>query len=87
MALRIGDASHERFRGRPLEAYLQRLSEVRERTLAELAQRDDDWLYARDDASDRPANRYFWWFHVVEEETSHRGQIRLLRKRLPGGGS
>lgn len=85
LGLRLGDASHEMFRGRPLGHYLERLAAVRERTLGELAGREDAWLYERDAYRGREANNYFWWFHVVEEETSHRGQIRVLRKRVPGG--
>ena len=26
---------------------------------------------------DRPANNYFKWFHVFEDELNHRGQIRI----------
>ena len=32
----------------------------------------------------QPANNYFKWFHVFEDEINHRGQIRWLCKRLPG---
>ena len=31
--------------------------------------------------------RVLAWFHAVEDEISHRGQIRWLRKRLPIPGS
>jgi hypothetical protein len=27
-------------------------------------------------------NAHFAWFHAAEDEISHRGQIRWLRKRL-----
>jgi len=29
-------------------------------------------------------NAHWAWFHVAEDEISHRGQIHWLRKRLPG---
>jgi uncharacterized damage-inducible protein DinB len=32
----------------------------------------------------KPASNYFKWFHVFEDELNHRGQIRWLRRRLPG---
>ena len=32
-----------------------------------------------------PEIGYFGRFHVVEDGISHRGQIRWLRRRLPGG--
>ena len=25
----------------------------------------------------------FKWFHVLEDEVNHRGQIRIIRRRLP----
>ena len=40
----LGPAARERIRGYDLDAYLERLSVVRQRTLGELAKRDDAWL-------------------------------------------
>ena len=82
-ALDLGDPGRRELRGRDLQGYLEDLSEARLRTLAELARRDDGWL-------DRPLaampdmNAHWAWFHVAEDEISHRGQIHWLRKRLPG---
>ena len=46
-----------------------------------LAARDDAWLERPPRAA--PAmNAHFAWFHVAEDEISHRGQIRWLRGRL-----
>jgi hypothetical protein len=82
-ALALGKRARRAIRDRPLEDYVAQLDEVRGRTLGELARRDDAWL---DETTpfwdDRPANNYFKWFHVFEDELSHRGQIRWLRKRL-----
>jgi hypothetical protein len=61
------------------------MKSVRERTLENLAARDDDWL----ERSVSPApriNAHWAWFHVAEDEINHRGQIRWLRGRLPGRG-
>jgi hypothetical protein len=48
-----------------------------------LAARDDDRLErplaVRPELNPRGA-----WFHVAEDEISHRGRIRWLRARLPG---
>ena len=30
-----------------------------------------------------PANHHWCWFHVFEDEISHRGQIRLIRQNSP----
>ena len=70
-------------KGQPLDYYLRMLASVRERTLERFRKRDDDWLFEEEPFWDgKLANRYFMWFHVVEDELNHRGQIRWLRKRL-----
>jgi uncharacterized damage-inducible protein DinB len=82
-ALDLGAAAREELRGKPLEHYVDALRRVRARTLNELAKRTDDWLYDESPwARNEPANNYFQWFHVMEDELNHRGQIRWLRKRL-----
>ena len=83
-ALALGDRARRRIRGRPLESYLADLEVVRAATLWELAQRDDAWLEITVPFWDGlPANNYFMWFHVFEDEINHRGQMRIIRKRLP----
>jgi uncharacterized damage-inducible protein DinB len=73
----------ESIRGKPLEHYLEQLEEVRAKTLAEFAKRDDAWLHQEFPWwDDKPGNNYFCWFHVFEDEINHRGQIRLIRKNL-----
>lgn len=84
-ALDLGERSRREVRGNGVDYYLRVLGEVRSRTLAELAGRDDRWLDEESLFGDKhPSNNYFKWFHAVEDEINHRGQIRLLRKR--GGG-
>lgn len=69
--------------GKPLEHYLTQLDTVRQVTLAEFAKRDDKWLHLEFPFWDgQPANNYFCWFHVFEDEINHRGQIRLIRQNL-----
>jgi uncharacterized damage-inducible protein DinB len=83
-SLNLGERARREIRGHGIDYYLKLLEEVRRRTLEELARRDDDWLYEeRPFWGGHPANNYFQWFHVIEDELNHRGQIRLLRKRLP----
>ncbi|HEX9161328.1 MAG TPA: DinB family protein [Thermoanaerobaculia bacterium] len=83
-ALNLGTQARDEIRGHPLEHYLDTLREVRERTLRELAKRDDKWLMAESSfRRGQAANNYFKWFHVFEDELNHRGQIRWLVKRLP----
>jgi len=81
-ALDLGDTARREIKGRPLEHYARVLEEVRTRTLSEFAKRNDNWLYEQSPWGPGVANNYFMWFHVFEDELSHRGQIRWLRKRI-----
>ena len=65
--------------------YLDKLKEVREHTLTELAKRDDAWLMQVDPDRVRgePTNNYCKWFHVCEHESNHNGQIKWIKGRLP----
>lgn len=82
-AYSLGDLGRSKIKGHSLDFYLDKLESVRQRTLAEFAKRDDNWLFADALWGDNPSNNYFIWFHVFEDEISHRGQIRILKKKLP----
>ena len=85
-ALELGARGQREIRRHDLEHYLALLDEVRTHTLRELARRDDRWLEEVTPLrGGRAANNHFRWFHVLEDEISHRGQMRWLRQRLPGG--
>ena len=80
-ALTLGAEGRRLLRNEPLEHYVHELSEARRFTLESLAARDDAWLEQPLRAA--PAMNAHWaWFHVAEDEISHRGQIRWLRGRL-----
>lgn len=82
-AVELGDLGREKIKGNPLEFYIEHLAEVRKKTLEDFLKLKDTWLYEESDFwDDKKANNYFKWFHVVEEEIHHRGQIRFLRKRI-----
>lgn len=85
--LELGDAGRKNIKGKDLAFYIDLITEVREKTLAELKKRDDDWLLAVDPkfgGGKEPYNNYWKWFHVCEHESNHRGQISFLKSRLPG---
>ena len=69
-------------KGRALEACLHDLSEVREKTLAELKNRGDDWLETPMTFAGHRANTHYYWFHYLQDEVRHTGQIILIRKHL-----
>jgi uncharacterized damage-inducible protein DinB len=84
-AMNLGDVGRKTIKGHDRDYYVSILHEVREKTLAEFAKRDDAWLLAPDKTWPwGPTNNLCKWFHVCEHEAHHTGQIALLRKRLPG---
>ena len=85
-ASNLGAEARATIKGHPLDYYLSRLEEVDAWTLEEFRRRDDDWLAEVDPSffDGQPTNNFAKWFHVVEHEGNHRGQITWLRKRLPG---
>jgi uncharacterized damage-inducible protein DinB len=88
VGLDMGATARREIRGHDLNYYRSRLEEVRAKTLAELGRRDDAWLERQSPFWEGlPANNYFKWFHVFEDELNHRGQIRWLRKRAPESSS
>lgn len=83
-ALDLGQRARREICDYDLAYYLGMLETVRAKTLRELARRDDRWLDEETPFWDGlPANNYFKWFDVFEDEVNHPGQIRWLRKRLP----
>ncbi|WP_053220062.1 DinB family protein [Virgibacillus senegalensis] len=79
-AYSLGNQGREEIRGYPLDYYLDKLEKVRHRTLAEFKKHNDDWLYQSRQWDGHSSNNYFIWFHVMEDEINHRGQIRIQRK-------
>ena len=85
VAMELGEPARKAIKGHNLDYYLNLLSETREQTLAEFRKRDDDWLLTVDKTWGwGPTNNYCKWFHVCEHESNHNGQIKFLKKRIPG---
>lgn len=86
VAMSLGEEGRKQIRGHDLDYYLSELKTVREKSLAEFKKRDDQWLNIVDPHffGNQPTNNYCKWFHVCEHEANHRGQMTLVRKRLPG---
>ena len=88
MPMELGEPARKGIKGHDLDYYLNILHETREQTFAEFRKRDDNWLMAVDkDWPWGPTNNYCKWFHVCEHESNHNGQIKLLKKRIPGAKS
>lgn len=81
-ALQLGKEGQEKIKGNDITFYFTKMDQVRRRTLQFFQSIDDDWLSKEEDFwYNKPANYYFMWFHVFEDEINHRGQIRMIRKR------
>ena len=88
VAMELGDEGRKQIKGHDLDYYLATLAEVRETTLKEFKNRDDKWFQEVDpEFFGGPTNNFCKWFHVCEHEANHRGQMTVIRKRLPGNHS
>ncbi len=85
VAMELGEPARKQIKGHDLDYYLNLLGETREQTLAEFRKRDDDWLLTVDKTWGwGPTDNYCKWFHVCEHESNHNGQIKFLKRRIPG---
>ena len=82
--LRLTPATWEITRGQTIELHVDRLNNLREHSIAALAAKSDDWLQQSFMLPwlPLPSNNLWAWYHVMEDELNHRGQIRWLRQRL-----
>ncbi|WP_459501199.1 DinB family protein [Bacillus sp. C1] len=81
-ALFLGEAGREINRNE-VQYYVQLLHTVREESLQYLKEKDDDWLLSEGQWGNGVIyNQYYLWFHVLEDEISHRGQIRTIKNFL-----
>jgi len=79
--LDLDQGGRDELRGHDAQYYLDIFNEVRAKTIAELKKRDDVWL--AEVHEDSNMNNFFGWFHVMEHQSSHLGQILFLKKRIP----
>jgi uncharacterized damage-inducible protein DinB len=82
--MNLGEPARKAIKGNSLDFYLDALHQVREKSLAEFRKRDDKWLATVVTQEDFTANNYAKWFHVAEHESNHDGQIKFLKRRVPG---
>ncbi|WP_413785455.1 DinB family protein [Cytobacillus sp. IB215316] len=83
VGITLSDDAKREIKGKDISFYVNMLSKTREKTLYYFAKYTDEWLdKVTPFGWDYPANNYFKWFHVFEDELNHRGQIRMIIKRL-----
>jgi len=79
VALNLGPDARKTLVNKPISYYLQQWDEVRATTLALLKTKDDAWFAAKVKGSSM--NNHWAWYHVMEHQANHMGQIRLVQKR------
>lgn len=75
----LGEASRTVFKGKPIHYYLDLWDEVHKKTLAGPKAKDDAWFAAE---VDEGVNNHWVWFHVLDHQANHMGQIALIKKRF-----
>lgn len=86
-AIELGAKARGNISGYSLSYYIEKLAAVRAVTLSLLKTKDDSWLYEeRCWPNGVPYNMYYLWFHVLEDEISHRGQIRAINGQFKEAG-
>lgn len=79
-ALSLGDAGREELIGKPISYYLSIWDEVRQETKRLLKTKDDNWFNSK--VQNVAMNNHWAWYHVMEHQANHIGQIRLITKRI-----
>ena len=77
--LSLGDAGREELKGQPIAYYLDIYNKVRAKTKELLKTKNDDWFSKKNNQM----SNHWAWFHVMEHQANHMGQLAFLTKRLP----
>ena len=78
--MNLGRTARKELVGNPIDHYLNIWNEVRKETLRLLKTKDDAWFAKK--TSRGSMNNHWAWYHVMEHQANHMGQIQMLRKRM-----
>lgn len=78
MALSLGEKARKEFRDKPIKYYMDLYDEVRKKTKKLLKTKDDYWFKTKIGNM----SRHWAWFHVMEHQANHMGQLALITKRI-----
>ncbi len=82
-ALFLGEKARDGIKNQPLNYYTKVLFETREKTLSLLSSKNEEWLFEENVWDNGVLHNNYWlWYHVMEDEINHRGQIRLIKRLL-----
>lgn len=80
VALNLGEEARTKLVNKPIDYYLEKWDEVRKESLRLLKKQDDEWFSSKVSESSN-MNNHWAWYHVMEHQANHMGQIRLIIKR------
>lgn len=81
VAQNLGAPARETLKGQPIQYYLDIWDKVREETHSLLKTKDDEWFAEKVNGSSM--NNHWAWYHVMEHQANHMGQIRFILGRMP----
>jgi len=79
-ALSLGENARGLLKDKPINYYLDIWNEVRKETMRLLKTKDDKWFEAKVKGSNM--NNHWAWYHVMEHQANHMGQIALISSRF-----
>ncbi|PCJ97191.1 MAG: hypothetical protein COA50_06010 [Flavobacteriaceae bacterium] len=75
----LGATSKEKVKGKPITYYLELWNELRKKTLDGLKTKNDAWFASN---IEEGINNHWAWFHILEHQANHMGQIAMVKNRL-----
>ncbi len=79
-AQNLGRHAQNSIKNKPIGFYLNIWDEVRKETLRLLKTKDDKWFKSK--IKESSMNNHWAWYHVMEHQANHMGQIRFIIKRI-----
>ncbi len=80
MAQTLGPKARAELVGKPIKHYLKIWDEVRKETKRLLKSKDDKWFAEMTKYNNM--NNHWAWYHVMEHQANHMGQIAFISKRI-----
>jgi len=80
LAQRLGSNARENLKDKPISYYLDIWDEVRKETKRLLKTKDDKWFDQK--VNGGRMNNHWAWYHVMEHQANHMGQINMIVKRI-----
>ena len=80
MAQKLGLKARAELKGKTIKYYLKEWDKVRKQTKKLLKSKDDIWLNKT--VNQGNMNNHWAWYHVMEHQANHMGQIAFISKRM-----